>query len=234
MKSITARLTLLRHGESVWNLQNRFTGWIDISLSPQGMAEAQCASKLLANEHFDVAFMSALLRAQDTLYEVLKQNQFCDHYVRVHEQSSEWYEHFMPTESDISELKIYVSEKLNERYYGDLQGLNKDWAKQRYGEGQVHLWRRSYDIPPPHGESLKMTAERTISYYQTCLMPRLQRGENVLVVAHGNSLRSIIMYIERMTPQQILDYELPTGEPHIYIFNEQAQIIDKYVLSADI
>ncbi len=232
-KGRIGHLTLVRHGESIWNLQNRFTGWVDVSLSQRGMTEAQQAGKLLAGERFDIAFTSTLLRAQDTLYEVLKQNRFCDHYVRVHEQSSEWYEHFTPGEGDASELKIYVSEKLNERYYGDLQGLNKDWAKQHYGNGQVHLWRRSYDIAPPHGESLKMTAARTIPYYSERIMPGLQRGEDVLVVAHGNSLRSIIMYIERMTPQQIIDYELPTGVPHVYAFNEQAQIIDKCVLSAN-
>ena len=226
----TSRLTLLRHGESIWNLQNRFTGWVDVSLSPRGMAEAQQAGELLADERFDIAFTSTLLRAQDSLYEVLKQNRFCNHYVRVHEQSCEWYEHFTPGEGDASELKIYVSEKLNERYYGDLQGLNKDWARQHFGEQQVHLWRRSYDIAPPHGESLKMTAARTIPYYRERILPCLQRGEDVLVVAHGNSLRSIIMHIEGMTPQQIIDYELPTGEPHVYRFDERARIFDKYTL----
>jgi len=229
----SARLTLLRHGESIWNLQNRFTGWVDVSLSPQGMAEAQQAGELLADEHFDIAFTSTLLRAQDSLYEVLKQNRLCNHYVRVHEQSSEWYEHFTPGEGDASELKIYVSEKLNERYYGDLQGLNKDWARQRFGEQQVHLWRRSYDIAPPNGESLKMTAARTIPYYRERIMPCLQRGDDVLVVAHGNSLRSIIMHLERMTQQQIIDYELPTGEPHVYHFDEQAQVVGKHILNSN-
>ncbi len=228
-----ACLTLLRHGESIWNLQNRFTGWVDVSLSPRGMLEAQEAGQLLAGERFDVAFTSTLLRAQDSLYEVLKQNHQCNHYVRVHEQSCEWYEHFTPGEGDASELKIYVSEKLNERYYGDLQGLNKDWARQHFGEQQVHLWRRSYDVAPPHGESLKMTAARTIPYYRERILLCLQQGENVLVVAHGNSLRSIIMHIEHMTPQQIIDYELPTGVPHVYLFNEQAKIIDKYIQRPD-
>jgi len=226
-----SRLFLVRHGQSVWNLQNRFTGWVDVSLSCQGTAEAQQAAALLAEEKFDVAFTSSLLRAQDSLYEILKQNHYCTQYVRIHEQSNEWYEHFQSTENDDDELKIYVSEKLNERYYGDLQGLNKAWASQHYGVQQVHLWRRSYDVPPPNGESLKMTAARTIPYYREHIMPRLKKGDDVLVVAHGNSLRSIIMHIEKMTPQQIIDYELPTGEPHVYTFNQLAQSIDKRVLS---
>ncbi len=226
-----SRLFLVRHGQSIWNLQNRFTGWVDVSLSPQGVCEAQQAAALLARERFDVAFTSALLRAQDTLYEILKRNHYCHQYVRVHEQSSEWYEHFIPTEGDANELKIYVSEKLNERYYGDLQGLNKDWARQRFGEEQVHLWRRSYDVPPPNGESLKMTAERTIPYYREKIVPHLRHGKSVLVSAHGNSLRSIVMHIEEMTPQQIVAYELETGSPHLYEFDDRMQLVAKRVFS---
>ncbi|HHJ81089.1 MAG TPA: 2,3-bisphosphoglycerate-dependent phosphoglycerate mutase, partial [Candidatus Tenderia electrophaga] len=165
-------------------------------------------------------------------YEILKQNISCKQYVCVHEKSSEWYEHFTAEENDARELKIYISEKLNERYYGDLQGLNKDWAKQHYGAEQVHQWRRSYDNAPPHGESLKTTAERTVPYYTERILPSLRRGEDVLVVAHGNSLRSIIKHIEGMTPQQIIDYDLPTGMPHVYAFDRQAQLVDKCVLSA--
>ena len=216
------RLTLVRHGESIWNLQNRFTGWVDVSLSRHGMEEAQRAGADLADERFDIAFTSALLRAQDTLYEILKQNRHCNQYVRVHEKSSEWYEHFTPAEGDEAELRIYLSESLNERYYGDLQGLNKDWARQHYGEEQVHLWRRSYDVPPPNGESLKMTAERTIPYFRERILQCLQQGSDVLVVAHGNSLRSIIMHIERMTPEQIINHELPTGQPRFYNYDPQS------------
>ncbi len=226
-----SRLYLVRHGQSIWNLQNRFTGWVDISLSRQGVVEAQQAAALLAGEHFDVAFTSALLRAQDTLYEILKQNLFCEQYVRVHEKSSAWYEHFIPAEGDANELCIYVSEKLNERYYGDLQGLDKEWARKEFGEQQVHLWRRSYDIPPPNGESLKMTAERTIPYYQEKIVPHLRNGERVLVSAHGNSLRSIVMHIEQMTPQQIIAYELETGSPHLYEFDDELRLIGKQVFS---
>lgn len=226
-----SRLFLVRHGQSIWNLQNRFTGWVDVSLSRQGVLEAQQAAELLADEHFDIAFTSALLRAQDTLYEILKQNRHCEQYVRVHEKSSEWYEHFTPTEDDANELKIYISEKLNERYYGDLQGLNKLWASQRYGAEQVHLWRRSYDISPPNGESLEMTAARTLPYYREHIVPHLQNGDSVLISAHGNSLRSIIMQIEQKTPQQIVDYELATGMPYLYTFDGDLHPTRKQIFS---
>ena len=229
--SLVSRLFLVRHGESIWNLQNRFTGWVDVSLSQQGVIEAQQAGILLADEHFDVAFTSTLLRAQDTLYEILRQNHHCTQYVRVHEQNIEWYEHFTPSKGDANELKIYVSEKLNERYYGDLQGLNKDWASQYYGAEQVHLWRRSYAIAPPNGESLQMTSARTLPYYKKHIIPHLQNGESVLISAHGNSLRSIIMYIEQITPQQIIDFELATGAPHMYIFDGDLRFIDKRIFS---
>lgn len=232
MASVVSQLFLIRHGQSIWNLQNRFTGWVDISLSQQGIIEAQQAAVLLTDEHFDVAFTSTLLRAQNSLYEILRQNQHCAQYVRVHEQSSEWYEHFTPVEGDANELKIYVSEKLNERYYGDLQGLNKDWVSQHYGAEQVHLWRRSYDVSPPNGESLQMTSARTLPYYKEHIVPHLQKGKNVLISAHGNSLRSIIMYLEQMTPQQIIDYELTTGAPHMYSFDDDLHLIDKRTFSS--
>lgn len=226
-------LTLVRHGESIWNRQNRFTGWVDVSLSRAGMVEAERAGGLLRDEHFDVAYTSALLRAQDTLYEILKQNRFCDQYMRVHEHNADWYEHFVAAEDDTRELKIYVSEDLNERYYGDLQGRNKDRAREEFGAEQVHIWRRSYDVPPPNGESLAMTAARAIPYYQTRVVPRLQQGESVLIAAHGNSLRAIIMHIEGLSPQQIVGYELPTGSPHRYRFDEHMQLVDKTVLSGN-
>lgn len=224
-----SRLILVRHGESVWNRQNRFTGWVDVALSQRGMLEAEQAGQLLADEHFDVAFTSTLLRAQDTLYEILKQNSHCQQYVRIHEQSSTWYEHFKTVPGDFTELKIYVSEKLNERYYGDLQGVDKDKARQAYGAEKVRKWRRSYSEPPPHGESLEMTAERTLPYYHQYIDAHLQKGAHVLVSAHGNSLRSIIMHIEQMSAQQIINYELPTGKPHVYDFDERGRLIGKFI-----
>jgi len=225
------QLVLVRHGKSVWNSQNRFTGWVDVSLSREGMEEAVRTGLLLRDMRFDLAFTSSLLRAQDTLYEILKQNRHCDEYMRVHELSSDWYEHFVPVGVDLSELKIYISEKLNERYYGDLQGKNKDAARKEYGADKVHLWRRSYDIPPPGGESLEMTAQRVIPYYRTHIEPHLARGESVLVSAHGNSLRALIMHLEELTKEQILDYELPTGSPHIYRFNPAMRLLDKRIPS---
>lgn len=229
---ISGCLTLVRHGESIWNQQNRFTGWVDVSLSRAGIEQAVQAGKLLRGRRFDVAFTSALLRAQDTLYEILRLNHYCDQYMRVHELSSEWYEHFTPSEEDLSELKIYVSEKLNERYYGDLQGHNKDEARRVYGVDQVKIWRRSYDVPPPSGESLAMTAARSIPYFKRHIVPRLEKGESVLVSAHGNSLRALIMHIEKMTPEQILAYELTTGTPHVYCFDKAMKIVDKKILLA--
>ncbi len=228
-----SRLILVRHGQSIWNLQNRFTGWVDVSLSRNGMQEAERVGKQLAAERFDVAFTSALIRAQDTLYEILKHNQYCEQYVRIHETGREWYEHFTPAPGDAAELKIYTSWRLNERYYGDLQGINKDAARQQFGAEQVHIWRRSYDVPPPNGESLKMTAERTLPYYHDHIVPHLRQGETVLVSAHGNSLRALIMHIENMTPDEIIHFELPTGTPHVYDFDSQGNLSGKQIWQID-
>jgi 2,3-bisphosphoglycerate-dependent phosphoglycerate mutase len=225
-----AQLTLLRHGESIWNQQNRFTGWVDVSLSRAGMEEAGKAGLLLKEQRFDVAFTSSLLRAQDTLYEVLKQNSHCDQYIRVHESGSQWYEHFAPSKEDLNELSIYISNKLNERYYGDLQGRSKQQVSQEFGAEQVHIWRRSYDVPPPNGESLAMTAERAIPYYQEKIVPYLKKGQSVMITAHGNSLRALIMHIEAMTSTQILAYNLETGTPHIYHFDTKMKVSGKQVL----
>ncbi len=227
-----ARLVLLRHGESSWNLQNRFTGWVDVSLSERGIAEAIACGKLLRDYAFDAAFTSTLIRAQHTLYEVLKANAHTTHYKCLHETGSDWYGHYQPDEHDAAELEIRVSEALNERYYGDLQGLNKAAAAERFGAEQVHIWRRSYDVPPPGGESLKMTAERTLPYHHTHIEPLLREGKTVLVVAHGNSLRSMIMHLEGMTPEQILKYELATGAPHIYDFDADLKLSGKQILKA--
>ncbi len=189
------------------------------------MQEAVRAGGLLKEMSFDIAFTSTLLRAQDTLYEILKQNNHCDQYMRIHELSGEWYEHFVPSDADVRELKIYISEKLNERYYGDLQGQNKQAVQEKYGAEQVHIWRRSYSTPPPGGESLAMTAARTIPYYTQHIRPHLERGASVLISAHGNSLRALIMHIEQLTPEQIMEYELSTGTPHFYVFDSDMQII---------
>lgn len=224
------RLILVRHGESIWNRQNRFTGWVDVSLSKKGIAEARRAGKLLAREHFDIAFTSDLIRAQDTLYEILRQNRQAEEYFRIHENSSSWYSRYTSIEKDMDVLQIHTAEQLNERYYGDLQGMNKDIARKQFGAEQVHLWRRSYDIPPPGGESLKMTAARTIPYFNGHILPHLGRDKHVLVAAHGNSLRSIIMHINKMTPQQILEYELATGTVHVFDFDSRLEITNSFTM----
>ena len=227
------RLYLVRHGQSVWNLQNRFTGWIDVSLSPKGVAEAQRAGELLAEVRFDVAFTSTLIRAQHTLYEILKRNRRCPVYRVVHENASAWYGHRQESEEDAEELEVFVAEAVNERYYGDLQGMNKDRARAVFGAEQVHIWRRSYDVPPPGGESLEMTAARTLPYYRERIEPRLARGETVLVAAHGNSLRSMIMHIEGMTPEEIIRFELPTGVPYLYVFDEELRLRERRILGEE-
>lgn len=223
------RLILVRHGQSIWNLQNRFTGWVDVSLSKHGMEEATQTGKLLADENFDVAFTSELLRAQDTLYEILKFNRHCEQYVRVHEKHRERYEHFIATPGDAAELKIHLSDRLNERFYGDLQGMNKDLARRKYGAEVVHRWRRGYADQPPNGESLAMTIARVQPYYQQRIAPALRDGQRILVSAHGNSLRALIMHIEALTPQQIVEVEVPTGTPHVYDFDNQLKLLQKQI-----
>ena len=188
-------LVLIRHGQSVWNATNRFTGWTDVELSEKGEGEAATAGEQLADVRFDVVHTSALIRAQKTAEIVMSKN-------RV---SGE-----IPTKQD---------ERLNERNYGDLQGLNKAETAEIHGAEQVHIWRRSFDVPPPGGESLEMTAERTIPYFVEEIIPDLDSGMNVLVAAHGNSLRSIVMHIEEISPEEITKLEIPTGVPMCYEFH---------------
>ena len=188
-------LVLIRHGQSVWNATNRFTGWTDVELSEKGEGEAAAAGEQLADVRFDVVHTSALIRAQKTAEIVMSKN-------RV---SGE-----IPTKQD---------ERLNERHYGDLQGLNKAETAEIHGAERVHIWRRSFDVPPPGGESLEMTAERTIPYFVEEIIPDLDSGMNVLVAAHGNSLRSIVMHIEKISPKEITKLEIPTGVPMYYEFD---------------
>ena len=191
------KLILIRHGQSVWNAANRFTGWTDVELSPKGENEAAAAGEELAEVRFDVVHTSALMRAQRTAEIVMKHNRASGNPNSV------------PTHRD---------ERLNERHYGDLQGLSKAETAEIHGAEQVHIWRRSFDIPPPGGESLEMTAERTIPYFLEEIIPDLEAGKNVLVAAHGNSLRSIVMRIEEISPEDITSLEIPTGVPMHYEF----------------
>lgn len=190
---MTGTLILVRHGQSDWNLKNLFTGWKNPGLTEQGINEARNAGKALKAKGLvpDVTYTSALTRAQRTLDLMLE-------------------------EMDITNVTIIRNQALNERDYGDLSGLNKDDARAKWGEEQVHIWRRSYDVPPPGGESLKDTAARVLPYYEAEIEPRLKAGETVLVAAHGNSLRALVMVLEGLSQEQILAREIGTGSPIIY------------------
>ncbi len=197
-------LVLVRHGQSVWNLKNLFTGWKDVGLTDTGIAEAHAAGKALKAEgmRFDVAFTSKLVRAQDTLKIMLE-------------------------ELGQQDLEVIENQALNERDYGDLTGLNKDDARAKGGDEQVHIWRRSFDIPPPGGESLKDTADRTLPYFNKEILPRVKRGENVLIAAHGNSLRALVMALENMSADEITQLNIATGAPLAYTLNEAGAVVSK-------
>ena len=201
-------LVLVRHGQSEWNLKNLFTGWKDPDLTEQGIAEAREATRKLKAQGltFDIAFTSVLRRAQHTLDLIL-------------------------AEIDQTDLPVKEHMALNERDYGDLSGLNKDDARKKWGEEQVHVWRRSYDKAPPGGESLKDTLARTLPYYVQEILPCVLRGERTLVVAHGNSLRALIMVLEKLSPKEILARELATGAPVIYLLNADATVASKLDLA---
>lgn len=200
-------LVLVRHGESEWNKLNLFTGWRDPGLSEKGVEEARRAGKLLKAEgyKFDVAFTSALKRAQLTLDLMLE-------------------------ELGQTGLVTYADQALNERDYGDLSGLNKDDARRRWGEEQVHIWRRSYDVRPPGGESLKDTAARTLPYYEAKIWPEVKAGRNVLVSAHGNSLRSIVMKLDELSEEEVTKLEIATGVPIVYQLDDEGRVRSKRIL----
>ena len=202
-------LVLVRHGQSDWNLKNLFTGWRDVDLTEKGVAEAREAGRKLKAQgiKFDVAFTSALKRAQRTL-------------------------DLMLTELGQTAIPVFKNQALNERDYGDLVGLNKDDARRKWGEEQVHIWRRSYDVAPPGGESLKDTLARTLPYYVTDILPRVLRGERVLVAAHGNSLRALVMVLDKHTPDSITKLNLDTGVPMIYRLNADSTVASKLDLAA--
>ena len=200
-------LVLVRHGQSEWNKKNLFTGWRDPGLTEQGIAEAREAGQAMKARGlvFDVAFTSALSRAQETNRLMLEE----------------------PGQTDI---EIVKDQALNERDYGDLSGLNKDDARQKWGEEQVHIWRRSYDVPPPGGESLKMTAERVLPYYEKEILPRVLKGERVLVAAHGNSLRALVMLLDRLSQEEVLALNIATGAPIVYELDDRGNVLKKEML----
>ena len=197
-------LVLVRHGQSEWNLKNLFTGWRDVELTEKGIAEARAAGQKLKAKGitFDAAYTSDLKRAQNTLT-------------------------LIQEEMGLTHIPVIKNLALNERDYGDLSGLNKDDARKKWGEEQVHIWRRSYDIAPPAGESLKDTLARTLPYYVTEILPRVLRGERILVAAHGNSLRALIMVLEKLSPEGILKREIATGAPILYRLNADSSVAEK-------
>ena len=202
-------LVLVRHGQSDWNLKNLFTGWKDPDLTPQGIAEAKAAGVKLKGlgMQFDIAYTSVLTRAQHTLTIILE-------------------------ELGQAGLKTIKDQALNERDYGELTGLNKDEARKKFGEDQVHIWRRSFDVPPPGGESLKDTAARVLPYWDKVIRPVALSGQRVLIAAHGNSLRSLIMRLENLTGAEIVERELGTGAPIIYWLNADGSVAKKEDLAA--
>lgn len=224
-----ATMVLVRHGQSQWNLENRFTGWVDVPLSLKGRQEATSAGKKLKDMRFDVIYVSHLIRAIQTMHYILLESSDPRIPIIYHEEERiHAWEHYSGDRNN--EIPIFQSVDLAERYYGDLQGLNKAETMKKYGEDQVHLWRRSYDINPPNGESLKDTCERTIPYYKTYILPQLQAGKNVLIVAHGNSLRSITKHVENISDNDIPNVEIPTGMPIIYTFDAQMNLQKKLLL----
>ncbi|AGB69635.1 MULTISPECIES: 2,3-bisphosphoglycerate-dependent phosphoglycerate mutase [Rhizobium] len=204
---MSGTLVLVRHGQSDWNLKNLFTGWKDPDLTELGIQEAKTGGKALADYgiKYDIAFTSALTRAQHTLKIILDE---------IGQQG----------------LETIRDQALNERDYGDLSGLNKDDARAKWGEEQVHIWRRSYDVPPPGGESLRDTGARVWPYYLTEILPRVLAGQNVLVAAHGNSLRSLVMVLDRLSKAQILELNLATGVPMVYKLKADSTVASKEVL----
>ena len=197
-------LVLVRHGQSLWNLENRFTGWVDVPLTAEGEAEARRAGERLTGMSFDVAYTSTLVRAQETLR--------------------------LLCETAGLDLPVIRDQALNERHYGDLQGLNKAETAERYGDEQVHIWRRSFATPPPNGEALKHTAERTLPFFERAILGDIKLGKNVLVVAHGNSNRSIVMDLEQISEDEIMGVELATGIPLVYDLQTDGSVKGKRTL----
>jgi 2,3-bisphosphoglycerate-dependent phosphoglycerate mutase len=200
-----AKLALVRHGQSLWNLEDRFTGWVDVPLTDKGREEARIAGERLRDLRFDVAYTSALWRAQETL----------DIILRVLDQTP----------------PVIRDQALNERHYGDLQGLNKTELAKKFGPDQVRIWRRSFDVPPPNGEALRDTAARTLPFFERAILGDSRQGKNVLVVAHGNSNRSIVMKLDGLDKDGVMSLELATGVPLVYELDGEGAVVAKEVRS---
>lgn len=218
-----SKLILMRHGKSLWNERNIFTGWVDIPLSQKGVDEAISAGKELAEVPIDGIFVSALMRAQMTVFLAMIHHQSNKVPVFVHPEESKegkWAKIF-DEDTKSQTIPTICAWQLNERMYGELQGKNKQKTREEFGDEQVQIWRRSYAIAPPKGESLKDTAERTLPYFKKEIVPLLDLGKNILVSAHGNSLRSITMLIENLSEEEIVKVEIPTGKPIIYEYENK-------------
>ncbi|KAM7520746.1 hypothetical protein LguiB_019708 [Lonicera macranthoides] len=221
-KSNEAALILIRHGESLWNEKNLFTGCVDVPLTKKGVEEAIEAGKRISNIPVDMIYTSALIRAQMTAMLAMTEHRRKKVPIIMHnesERATAWSQIFSE-ETKKQCIPVVTAWQLNERMYGELQGLNKQETADRYGKEQVHEWRRSYDTPPPNGESLEMCAERAVAYFKEHIEPQLLFGKNVMIAAHGNSLRSIIMYLDKLTSQEVISLELSTGIPMLYISKE--------------
>lgn len=216
----SAKLILLRHGNSDWNQKNRFTGWVDVPLSKLGIEEAQKAGKAISHIPIDMIFISSLMRAQMTAMIAMTEHESDKTPVILHKgegKLEEWAKIY-DAKAQAHCIPVYEAWEINERMYGELQGLNKDETREKFGADQVKIWRRSFDTPPPNGESLEMTANRSIPYFKNSIVPFLKEGKNILVSAHGNSLRSIVMYLDNLSKEEVLNLEIPTGVPLCYSF----------------
>ncbi len=213
-----AKLILLRHGQSIWNKKNLFTGWVDIPMSEEGHRECFEAGKKIADIPIDLIFTSTLIRAQMTVPLALLHHRSGKIPVFLHpgEGKLEEWGHVYSEEAKEQLIPVYTAWELNERMYGRLQGLNKAETAEQFSAEQVQLWRRSYDTRPPEGESLAMTAARTIPYFQREIAPHLDQGKTVLIAAHGNSLRAIVMHLKRLSPEEVINLEIATGDPLVY------------------
>ncbi|XP_028553673.1 uncharacterized protein LOC110105853 [Dendrobium catenatum] len=221
-KSYEAALILIRHGESLWNEKNLFTGCVDVPLTRKGVEEAIEAGKRISNIPVDMIYTSALIRAQMTAMLAMTQHRRKKIPIVMHsesEQAIQW-SRIYSEETRKQSIPVIPAWQLNERMYGELQGLNKQETAERFGKEKVHEWRRSFDIPPPNGESLEMCADRAVAYFMDHIEPQLLSGKNVMIAAHGNSLRSIIMYLDKLTSHEVINLELSTGIPMLYIIKE--------------
>ena len=218
----SSKLILMRHGESIWNKKNLFTGWVDVPLSEKGIEEAIKGGEKIKNIPIDIIFTSELIRAHMTLCLAMSKHSSNKVPIFQHEKGKvQKYNKIFNKKTELDTIAVYPSWHLNERMYGELQGLNKDETRKKFGVEQVKIWRRSYSVAPPNGESLEKTAKRTIPYFKEEVVPYLKKGKNVFISAHGNSLRSIVMFLDNLSKDEVVKLEIPTGAPLIYSYENK-------------